>query len=71
MKTSSILIINFKKNEEDIANARKYYNAVVKKYNNKVEMFPSSIVASMFKFARKTMFVIENEAEKQAVKVEF
>ena len=59
------------KNEEDIANARKYYNAVVKKYNNKVEMFPSSIVASMFKFARKTMFVIENEAEKQAVKVEF
>lgn len=59
------------KNEEDIANARRYYNAVVKKYNNKVEMFPSSIVASMFKFARKTMFVIENEAEKQAVKVEF
>ena len=57
------------KNEEDIANARKYYNAVVKKYNNKVEMFPSSIV--MFKFARKTMFVIENDAEKQAVKVEF
>ncbi len=59
------------KNEEDIANARKYYNAVVKKYNNSVEMFPSSIVASMFKFARKAMFVIENEAEKQAVKVEF
>jgi len=59
------------KNEEDIANARKYYNAVVKKYNNSVEMFPSSIVASMFKFSRKSMFVIENEAEKQAVKVEF
>lgn len=59
------------KNEEDIANARKYYNAIVKKYNNKVEMFPSSMVASMFKFERKTMFVIENEAEKQAVKVEF
>ncbi len=59
------------KNEEDIANARKYYNAVVKNYNNSVEIFPSSIVASMFKFTRKTMFVIENEAEKQAVKVEF
>lgn len=60
-----------KKNEEDIANARKYYNAVVKKYNNSVEMFPSSIIASMFKFVRKQMFVIENDAEKQAVKVEF
>lgn len=59
------------KNEEDIANARKYYNAVVKKYNNKVEMFPSSIIASMFKFVKKQMFAIENAAEKEAVKVEF
>lgn len=59
------------KTEEDIANARKYYNAVVKAYNNKVQMFPSSIVASMFKFASRRMFIIENEAEKEAVKVEF
>jgi len=59
------------KNEEDIANARRYYNAVVKKYNNTVEMFPSGMVASMFKFKRKAMFLIENESEKQAVKVEF
>lgn len=57
--------------EEDIANARKYYNAVVKGYNNKIEMFPSSIIARMFKFGKKQMFVIENEEEKQAVKVEF
>lgn len=59
------------KTEEDIANARKYYNAVVKDYNNKVQMFPSSIVASMFKFSARKMFIIENEAEKEAVKVEF
>lgn len=57
--------------EEDIANARKYYNAVVKGYNNKIEMFPSSIIAKMFKFGKKQMFAIENEEEKQAVKVEF
>lgn len=57
--------------EEDIANARKYYNAVVKNYNNKIEMFPSSIVAKMFKFGEKQMFAIDNEEEKQAVKVEF
>ena len=59
------------KTEEDIANARKFYNAVVKAYNNKVEMFPSSIIASMFKFARKQMFVVDDAAERQAVKVEF
>ena len=57
--------------EEDIANARKYYNAVVRNYNNKIEMFPSSIVAGMFKFEKRQMFVIENQAEKEAVKVKF
>ncbi len=57
--------------EEDIANARKYYNAVVKGYNNKIEMFPSSIIAKLFKFGKKQMFAIESEAEKQAVKVDF
>ncbi|MCD7873302.1 MAG: LemA family protein [Clostridiales bacterium] len=59
------------KTEDDIANARKFYNAVVKSYNNKVEMFPSSIVASLFKFGKKQMFNIENSAEKESVKVEF
>ncbi len=34
--------------EEEIANARKYYNAVVRLYNNKVEMFPSNIFAKIF-----------------------
>lgn len=57
--------------ENDIANARKYYNAIVKLYNNKVQMFPSSIVASMFHFEKKQMFAIENVAEREAVKVEF
>ncbi len=59
------------KTEDDIANARKFYNAVVRIYNNKVQMFPSSIVASMFHFTAKKMFVVENETEREAVKVEF
>lgn len=57
--------------ENDIANARKFYNAIVKIYNDKVQMFPSSIVASMFNFKEKQMFAIENTAEREAVKVEF
>lgn len=57
--------------EEDIANARKYYNAVVKSYNNKIQMFPSNIVASMFNFKRQPMFTIENSEERENVKVEF
>ena len=56
--------------ENDIANARKYYNAVVKEMNNKVQMFPSNIVANMFKFQTYSMFEA-NEAERENVKVQF
>jgi LemA protein len=56
--------------ENDIANARKYYNAVVKGMNNKVQMFPSNIVANMFKFKTYSMFEA-NEAERENVKVQF
>jgi hypothetical protein len=57
--------------EEDIANARKYYNAVVKQFNNRCEMFPSNILANMFNFERKPMFEVDAEEERQNVKVEF
>ena len=34
--------------ESEIANSRKYYNAVVVKFNNLVEMFPTNIIANCF-----------------------
>lgn len=42
--------------EDEIANSRKYYNAVVRIYNNKVEMFPNNIFATLFGYCPKTMF---------------
>ena len=57
--------------EEDIANSRKYYNATVRNYNNVVDMFPSNIVAGMFKFTRKLMFEVSYESERENVKVQF
>ena len=56
--------------EEDIANSRKYYNGTVKIYNNKVEMIPSNIVASIFGFKTRTMFEVD-AAERENVKVKF
>ncbi len=57
------------KAEEDIANSRKYFNAVVKNYNNKVEMFPGNLMAGLFGFKTKKMF--ESQAsEKENVRVE-
>ena len=57
--------------EEDIANSRKYYNAVVREFNTKTETFPSNIVASLFRFVRKPMFEVEGAEERQNVKVQF
>jgi LemA protein len=56
--------------EEDIANARKYYNAVVKTFNTKVESFPSNIVASIFNFEKYPFFIIE-AAQRENVEVSF
>jgi LemA protein len=54
--------------EEDIANSRKYYNAVVRNYNNSVQMFPSNVISSVFGFKEEPMF---ETAERENVKVEF
>ena len=55
--------------EDEIANSRKYYNAVVRNLNTKVEMFPSNIIAKMFNFKLSKMFEV-NEDERNNVKVE-
>lgn len=57
--------------EDEIANSRKYYNAIVKEFNTKTESFPSNIIAGIFNFTRKTMFEVNDETEREAVKVQF
>lgn len=57
--------------EEDIANSRKYYNAVVKRHNNKVEVFPANLIANMFGFKTEKMFEVTNSEERENVKVQF
>ena len=54
--------------EDEIAQSRKYYNAVVRYFNNKVEMIPSNIVAKMMNYSSKQMFLAE-EKERVNVKV--
>jgi len=54
--------------EEDIANARKYYNANVREYNNKVQMFPSNLVAVIFGQKEQKMYEA-NEKEREIVKI--
>ncbi len=55
---------NLTKAEDEIANSRKYYNAVVRMFNNKVEMFPNNIFAKIFGFKSKNMFEAKAEERK-------
>ena len=52
-----LAMVELRKYEEagdpkDIDNAKKYYSAVLRDYNNKVESFPTSLVANMFNFPK-------------------
>lgn len=55
--------------EDEIANSRKYYNGSVRLLNNKIQMFPSNIVANIFGFKQANMFEASAE-EKNNIKVE-
>lgn len=55
--------------EDEIANSRKYYNGTVRILNNKIQMFPSNIIANIFGFKPANMFEA-NADEKNNVKVD-
>ncbi len=55
--------------EETIANARRYYNAVVRDYNAKIESFPDIIIAKRFHFEPKEYFELEEQEQAQANKM--
>jgi len=55
--------------EEKISSARQFYSDSVLNYNNKVQMFPSNLVASIFGFGEEKYFEANSE-ERENVKVE-
>ena len=61
---------DLKESEDKITYARQFYNDAAMNFNNLVEMFPSNIVAKMFKFVKFEFFKID-EKEKEVPKVKF
>ena len=57
--------------EDRIANARRYYNAIVANYNTKTEAFPSNIFAGMFHFTQAGYFEVDDPSMRQAPQVDF
>ena len=61
---------DLKDTEDKITYARQFYNDSAMNFNNLVEMFPSSIVASIFGFKKFEFFKVE-EKEKEVPQVKF
>lgn len=57
--------------ENKISFARQGYNDQVLFYNNKIQMFPSNMVAGMFNFRKRDFFEIETATEREAPQVKF
>jgi len=56
--------------ENRIQAARRFYNANVRDLNTRIEVFPSNLVASLFRFVREEFFEID-EGERAAPEVQF
>lgn len=56
--------------EDAIQNARRYYNAVVRDYNTRVQQVPTNLVARSFGFRQKEFFEVD-EGDRAVPKVDF
>ena len=57
--------------EDKLSFSRQFYNDSVTKYNTKIELVPSNLIASMFHFKPEELFKIDSEEAKKNVKVDF
>jgi len=57
--------------EEAVQNARRYYNAVVRDFNTKIQEFPSNFIANFFNFTPREFFEIADASERAVPKVNF
>ena len=69
---------NFTELQQELANtenkisfSRQFYNDSVTRYNEKIAVVPSNIVAAMFKFKEEELFRAESEEARKNVKVDF
>ena len=57
--------------ETAVQNARRYYNAVVRDFNTKIQQFPTNLVAQSFGFEEREFFALADEGERAVPEVEF
>lgn len=57
--------------EDALQNARRYYNAVVRDFNTRIQQVPSNFVANAAGFTPREFFELDNAAERESPRVDF
>jgi len=57
--------------ENKISFSRQNYNDQVLFFNNKIQMFPSNVIAGAFSFGKRDFFQVESAVEREVPKVSF
>ena len=57
--------------EDNIQNARRYYNAVVRDYNTRMQTFPANMLAGPLGFKTRQFFELDSPADRENVAVKF
>jgi len=57
--------------EDALQNARRYYNAVVRDYNTRIQTFPAVLLAGSMGFQAKHFFEVSTPDERESVEVKF
>jgi len=57
--------------ENKIQAARRFYNTNVMSLNTQIESFPTNLIAGQFGFKKEEFFQLENDKEREPVKVSF
>jgi LemA protein len=57
--------------EGELANSRKYYNAMVKRFNTQKDIFPKSIIANAMKLEKFPYFELDSSEERKNISVQF
>jgi LemA protein len=57
--------------EDALQNSRRYYNAVVRDLNTRIQSFPTNLIAGMFNFQQRSFFEISDPTERAVPSVQF
>ncbi len=69
VETFKQLQLELSDTEDKIAAARRYYNSVVQRYNTRLQTLPTSLVAGGLGFKPREYYRIEDEADREPVRV--